>query len=151
METRQQDFTISTCKQRLNVPAIHAFLSQTYWASHLPLYILEKAIEHSLCYGVYHQDAQIGFARVITDRATFAYLADVYILKPYRGRGLARWLVKTILAHPELQTLRGFWLATRDAHALYAPFGFEVHPQPGRVMKKTLVTDYRTLPANPVI
>ena len=148
METRLRDFLISTDKQRLDIPAIHAFLRETYWAQHIPLYIIEKSIAHSLCFGVYHHERQVGFARVISDYATFAYLADVYILEDFRGQGLARWLVKTILAHPELQTLRSFWLGTRDAHPLYAAEGFEVHPQPGWVMKKTMITDYRQLPEN---
>lgn len=141
----KNDLTISTDTQRLDVTLVYNFLIKTYWAKHMPRFILEKAIEHSICYGVYKGDAQIGFARVITDRSTFAYLADVFILEAFRGQGIAHWLVKTILEHPDLQTLRGFWLGTRDAHKLYAAFGFEVHPQPDRVMKKSIVTDYRTL------
>ena len=116
--------TISTDRSRLDVPLIHDFLSNSYWAKDIPLAVVQRAIENSLCFGVYHDDRQVGFARVVTDRATFAYIADVFIIEEHRGRGLSKWLVQTILSHPDLQGLRRWMLATRDAHGLYAQYGF---------------------------
>ncbi len=131
MERRRGQFEISTDKARLDRAAIHAFLAESYWARGIPREVVDRSIEHSLAFGVYAEDRQIGFARLITDRATFAYLADVYILEEFRGRGLARWLVETILAHPDLQALRRWSLVTRDAHGLYEKVGFArpSHPE----------------------
>ena len=124
MEWTKDDFSISTDKQKLAVDKIHSFLSQSYWAENIPLDVVQRSINGSLCFGVYRQEKQIGFARVITDEATFAYLCDVYIEEAYRGKGLAKWLMETILAYPTLQGLRRFMLATRDAHGLYKQVGF---------------------------
>jgi len=136
LEVQQGDFTISTDKQKLDVALIHQFLSNTYWAKDLPLEIMEEAIRGSLCFGIYHQHKQVGFARLITDMATFAYLADVFVVPEYRGQGLSKWLVKTITEHPDLQLLRRWMLATVDAHGLYAQFGFTTVTDPGRFMQK---------------
>ena len=119
------EFTISTDRARLDLPTIHQFLANSYWASNIPLAVVEKSIQNSLCFGVYQGRTQVGFARVISDYATFAYLVDVFILEPYRGQGLAKWLMQCILAHPELQGLRRWMLMTRDAHSLYRQYGFQ--------------------------
>ena len=129
------DYEISTDHARLDITAIHAFLSQTYWSPGIPRAVVERAIAHSLCFGVFRDGAQVGFARAVTDRATFAYLADVYLLEAHRGRGVARRLVAAIVAHPELQGLRRMMLATRDAHGLYAKFGFRPLAKPERMME----------------
>ena len=110
----------------MDLDAVHAFLSGSYWAQGIPRALVAKAISGSLCFGVFNEqdEAQVGFARVVTDRATFAYLCDVYVLEEHRGRGLAAWLMEAIVSHPDLQCLRRFVLATRDAHGLYEKFGF---------------------------
>lgn len=130
-EFRQGEFLVSTDPARLNVDAVHAFLSRTDWAKGVARDVVERSLRHSLCFGLYRQGRQIGLARVITDRATFGYLADVYVLEEFRGRGLAKWLMRCILAHPELQSLRSLRLATRGAQALYRQFGFTAlkHPE----------------------
>lgn len=136
MEFQNGNFLISTDKTKLQLPVIHAFLSQeSYWAKNIPLEVLHKAIANSLCFGVYDEEKQIGFARVITDCATFAYLADVFILEEYRGRGLSKWLLSCIVAHPELHGLRRWLLATLDAHGLYEQFGFRALKKPERFME----------------
>jgi GNAT superfamily N-acetyltransferase len=128
------EYEISTDKQRLDVAIIHDFLARSYWAAGIPRSVVEKAIQHSLCFGVYLGSDQVGFARVITDFATFAYLADVFILPEHRGRGLSKALVQKILSHPELQGLRRILLATKDAHELYRKFGFGPFQSPERLM-----------------
>ncbi|HYE03575.1 MAG TPA: GNAT family N-acetyltransferase, partial [Phycisphaerales bacterium] len=120
----------------LDLEAVHAYLSRSYWAAGVPIEVVRRAAAHSLCFGVYHADGQVGFARVITDRATFAYLSDVFVLEAYRGRGLSKWLVETILAHPDLRGLRRFCLLTRDAHGLYARYGFRPLADPRRYMER---------------
>lgn len=132
---RAMDYEISTDKARFDVEAIHAFLARTYWSPGVPRTVVERAIEHSLCFGVFHDGVQVGFARAVTDRATFAYLSDVYLLEAHRGRGVARRLVAAIMAHPDLQGLRRIMLATRDAHGLYAKFGFRPLAAPDRMME----------------
>lgn len=118
-------FTVSTDPSRLNVERIYHYLSRdSYWAADLPLEVLKRSIANSICFGVYEGDAQVGFARVITDRATFAYLGDVFVLPSHRGRGLSKFLMECVVSHPDLQGLRRFLLVTRDAHGVYAPFGF---------------------------
>jgi len=129
------DYSISTDQDRLDVKAIHAFLSTSYWSPGIPITVVKHAIENSLCFGVFHGTEQIGFARVITDSVTFAYLADVYILESHRGNGLSKWLMETIQGHPNLQGLRRFMLATRDAHGLYSQFGFKVVANPSVLME----------------
>ena len=103
---------------------IHSFLTNSYWAEGISREIIRRSIEGSLCFGVFENDRQVGFARMITDKATFAYLADVFIIKEYRGLGLSKWLMEVIMSHPGLQGLRRMMLATKDAHELYKKFGF---------------------------
>jgi len=129
------NITISTDKSKLDLAIIHQFLSRSYWAEGIPLEVLRKAIDHSLCFGVYDEACQVGFARVVSDFATFAYLADVFILESHRGRGLSKLLMQEVMQHPDLQGLRRFSLATRDAHELYRQFGFTDLSRPDRQME----------------
>jgi GNAT superfamily N-acetyltransferase len=129
------EFQISTDPARIDLRAVHDFLTNSYWARGIPLETVQRSIENSLCFGIYHGDRQIGFARVITDRATFAYLADVFVLPDYRGHGLSKWLMECIIAHPDLQGLRRWMLATQDAHELYAQYGFSSLKAPERWME----------------
>jgi GNAT superfamily N-acetyltransferase len=124
MEWIKDNYSISTDKEKIDANYVHGFLSQSYWAQSIPHDVVQRSIEGSLCFAVFHRQKQIGFARVITDEATFAYLADVFIDEQYRGRGLSKWLMECIMDHPSLQGLRRFMLATRDAHSLYSRFGF---------------------------
>lgn len=128
---------IGTDKRELDVDAIHRFLAtEAYWSRGIPRATVERAIAGSLCFGGYLDGRQVAFARVVTDGATFAYLADVFVLAEHRGHGYARALVAAVMAHPELQGLRRFMLATADAHALYAKFGFAPSTRPERLMEK---------------
>lgn len=136
MEDDQLSYQLSFDPARLDRGAIHAFLAQSYWSPGIPRAVVETAIDHSLCIGLFCQGKQVGFARAVTDRATFAYLADVFVVEAHRGQGQARRMVETLLAHPDLQGLRRLMLATRDAHALYAPFGFRPLAKPERMMEK---------------
>ena len=135
MEWTRGPFTISTDKSRLDRDAIHAFLRQSYWAREIPRETVERSIENALCFGIYEGPRQVGFARVISDFATFAYVGDVFVLDSHRGRGLSKWLMEVIRAHPDLQGLRRWSLATRDAHGLYARFGFRTPAHPERLME----------------
>ena len=132
---RVNTYDISTDPSRLQLAAIHAYLTRSYWSPGIPEDVVARAIANSLCFGLYLGDAQVGFARVVTDKASFAYLADVYVLEEHRRQGLAKRLVEAIQAHPELQGLRRFMLATKDAHALYAQFGFKPVAAPERLME----------------
>jgi len=129
-------YTISTQRERLDTQCIHRFLTTSYWAEGITLHVVERSLEHSLPFGLYHQEQQVGFARVITDYATFVYVADVFILEEYRGRGLSLWLMETVIGHPELQGLRRWILFTRDAHGLYRKVGFTPSPTPQRLMER---------------
>lgn len=121
---------------KADVRAIHDYLSKdSYWAQKVPLETVAKSLENSLCFHLYAGDKQIGLARVITDKATFAYLCDVYVLPEFRGQGLSKWLMKCIKEHPDHQKLRRFMLATKDAHSLYAQFGFKPVSDPTRLME----------------
>ena len=122
MTAHKGNFSISTDKSKLDIAVIHNFLSCSYWAENIPVEKVQKSIEGSMCFGVYDNGKQIGFARMVTDNATFAYLADVFVLEEYRGHGLSKWLMEVIINHPDLQGLRRFMLATRDAHELYSQF-----------------------------
>jgi GNAT superfamily N-acetyltransferase len=129
-------YAISDDPARLDLDRVHAFISrESYWAKGIPRAIVEKTVRHSLTWGVYHGAEQVGFARVISDRATFAYLCDVYIDTAHRGKGLSKALVATILAHPDLQNLRRWMLVTADAQKLYEQFGFTVAEEPERYME----------------
>lgn len=137
------EYTISSDKSRLDVPLIHRYLSQeSYWAQNIPLDVVARSITHSLCFGVYQQEQQVGFARVTTDQATFAYLADVFILPQHRGKGLSKQLLETILNWPTLQGLRRWLLGTRDAHKLYEQFGFTALDKPEIFMQRKLIERY---------
>ncbi len=136
-EASNGNYFITTDKSKLQVDVIHQFLSkESYWAKDIPEKIVEKAIENSLCFGLFLKDAtgktsdtQIGFARLVTDKATFAYLADVFVLKTHRGKGLSKWLMNVIQSHPELQQLRRWLLTTKDAHGLYEQTGWTKVPE----------------------
>jgi len=148
-EIRHEDILISDDRAFLDRTLIHRFLSErTYWAPNVPREIVERAIDHSLCFGVYRAGAQIGFARVVTDFATFAWLADVFILEEERGKGISKKLVTAIQAHPQLQGLRRFMLGTRDAHGLYAQFGFEPVKYPERFMEIANPNPCKTIDGN---
>lgn len=134
-EWQQGQYSISTDKVRLDVKVIHGYLSRSYWAEGIPVEIVRRSIEHSLCFGIYHGDNQVGFARVITDYATFGYLADVFILEEHQGLGLGKWLMEVIIAHTDLQGFRKWMLATRDAHELYRKFGFKGVAKPESIME----------------
>jgi GNAT superfamily N-acetyltransferase len=140
------EYTITTDKDRLDRGAIHAFLTKSYWSPGVPIAIVERAIANSLCFGLFHGHDQVGFARVITDKATFAYLSDVYVLESHRGRGLSKWLLEVIQGHADLQGLRRFLLGTRDAHGLYAQFGFTELAFPSRMMEILNADPYRPPP-----
>lgn len=140
-------YQISTDKRRFDVALIHDFLRSSYWAKDIPRSVVARSIRHSLCFGVFCREKQVGFAKVITDRATFAYLADVFVVPEHRGRGVGKMLIGRILAHRDLQGLRRIMLSTTDAHGLYVPFGFKplTHPEwyltiafPGVYQKKSL-------------
>jgi GNAT superfamily N-acetyltransferase len=133
---------VTTDPARLDVGVIHGFLKGSYWALGIPEELVRRSIRGSLCFGLYEHERQIGFARVVTDRATFAYLADVFVLESHRGRGLARWLMECVLAHPDLQGLRRWSLVTRDAHGLYERLGFRGLGHPERHMSRVLDNAY---------
>ncbi|GAB4009458.1 GNAT family N-acetyltransferase [Spirosoma migulaei] len=138
-----QKYTISTDKTKLNLEVIHRYLSQeAYWCLNIPLEIVQQSIENSLCFGVYQGESQVGFARVVTDQATFGYLADVFVLPEHRGRGLSKQLIAFIMAYPQLQGLRRIMLVTRDAHGLYTQFGFTPIDSPENTMAIKAFTAY---------
>lgn len=133
---QEGEYLISTDKSKLDISVIHGFLAnESYWAQNIPVSVVERSLAGSLCFGVYHQDKQVGFARLITDCTTFAYLADVFIAQEYRGKGLSKFLMRTIIAHPDLQGLRRWMLVTSDAHELYRQFGFTEVPNPEKMMQ----------------
>ena len=145
MEWRRGDYLLSTDPVRVDVDAVHAYLTTAYWSEGVPIDVVRRAIAGSIPFSVWWepeggdpsvQPAQVAFARAITDRATFAYVADVYVLEEHRGRGLSRWMMEALVAHPDLQGLRRMVLATRDAHGLYEKFGFTPLASPPRWMEK---------------
>ncbi|HEX4851598.1 MAG TPA: GNAT family N-acetyltransferase, partial [Puia sp.] len=136
MEWRKDKFRISTKKKELDVDYIHHFIAEkSYWAQKVPREIVRKSIEGSVCFGLYDGKQQIGFARVVTDKATFGYLADVFVDESYRGHGLGVWLMEVIMSHPKLQGFRNWMLSTKDAHGLYAKVGFKPLETPERIMR----------------
>jgi GNAT superfamily N-acetyltransferase len=137
LEWRRDGFVISTDPGRLDIPALTRILAATYWAAEIPEDVVRRSVEHSIPFGLYEGDALIGFARVVTDRATFAWVGDVWIDPAHRGRGLAVWLMRCMLAHPDLQGLRRWLLATADAHGLYGQVGFTAMAHPDRFMEIT--------------
>ncbi len=134
-EFHRDQFTVSSDPSKLDLDAIFDFLTHCYWSEGIPLSTVEKGIKNSLCFGLFDAATQIGFARVISDYASYAYLCDVYVLDSYRGKGLGTWLMSCVMKHPDLQGLRRFTLLTRDAHALYRKFGFDASRNPSRYME----------------
>ncbi len=139
-------YEVSTDASRLDLQAVHAFLSSTYWSPGIPFEVVERALSNSVCVGAYDGMTQVGFARMVTDKATFAYLADVFVLEAHRGKGLSKQMLQALLQLPELQGLRRVMLATRDAHGLYASFGFTPLSNPSRFMERHNPNAY-SLPA----
>ena len=135
MEWEKNNFTVSTDKTKLNLSVIHNYLKTSYWAQDIPESVIKTSIENSLVFGLYDGETQIGFAKIITDKATFAYLADVFVINKYQGKGLGKWLVECVMSHDDLQGLRRILLATRDAHTLYEKYGFKPLLQPERFMQ----------------
>ena len=133
---RRDEYLISTERSLLDLGIVHGYLKTSYWAAGVPEDVVRRSVENSLCFGVYSGEEQVGFARVVTDRATFAYLADVFVLEEHRGRGIGKWLVEAVLSHPELRGLRRWMLATRDAHELYRKYGFAELGRPGIFMER---------------
>lgn len=135
MEYMKEHYRISTDRAIINVELVHNYLCHhSYWAEGIPVHVVQKSIENSLCFAVYNDEEQVGFARVISDFATYAYIADLFVVPEERGKGLSKWLMQVIMDHPELQGLRRFVLATKDAHGLYAQFGFTAYSNPDRLM-----------------
>jgi GNAT superfamily N-acetyltransferase len=138
-------YELATDPARLDVDAVHAFLTRSYWSPGIPRDVVERALNHSLCIGAYAPDgAQVGLARVVTDYATFAYLCDVYVLEEHRGRGLSKAMMRVVMSHPALVGARRAMLATRDAHGLYRQFGFEDVPDNGLLMQVLRPDIYQT-------
>ena len=135
-EQREGDILVTNDPAHLDLDVIHGFLSQSYWAPGVPREIVERSIQHSICFGALDGERQVGFARVISDRATYAYVADVFVLPSHRGRGIGKRLMACITTHPELQRLRLWSLFTRDAHGLYRQYGFHEARHPDRLMEK---------------
>ena len=135
-------YFISDNKDLLDIGFIHFELSNSYWAKNIPIELVQKSIAHSLCFGVYKDKKQIGFARVISDYATFGYLCDVIIAQEEQGKGAGKMLMEFIMKHPDLKGLRRFMLATRDAHTLYTKYGFTKLQNPDRIMEITIPDPY---------
>ncbi len=144
-EHYRDQFTVSADSSKLDIDAIYDFLTHCYWSEGIPRETVERAIENSLCFGLFDGAKQIGFARVISDYATYAYLCDVYVLESYRGKGLGTWLMSCVMKHPDMQGLRRFTLLTRDAHGLYQKFGFAAAKNPSRYMEIHVADIYKKL------
>ncbi|MEY4729209.1 MAG: hypothetical protein RL020_367 [Pseudomonadota bacterium] len=145
---RKENYLVSTNPSLLDVDAIHAFLFRSYWAEGIAKPVVARAIEYSLCFGLYQDREQVGFARIITDRTAFAYLCDVYVLEAHRGKGLGEWLMQCVASHPDLQSVRRFCLFTKDAHGLYERFGFRSAKNPDRYMELFRPGIYQTIADN---
>ena len=148
-EWRRGEFAISTDRARLDLELIHDFLTHSYWARGIPFETVKRSIEHSIPFGLYREDRQIGFARWITDRATFAYLGDVFVLEEFRGQGLGTWLMEAVVSHPDVQGHRRWVLLTRDAHELYRRHGFTSITSPERYMERWWPRVYSGEPGTP--
>ena len=135
LEYRKDEFTVSTDPALIELAVVHGFLSECYWAKGIPRDVVARSIENSLCFGLYAKDKQIGFARVISDYATYAYIGDVFVLDSFRGHGLGKWLMECVMQHSRLQGLRRWSLVTRDAHGLYSKLGFEPLKKPENYME----------------
>jgi GNAT superfamily N-acetyltransferase len=141
----REGYTISTDQEKLNVDAVFTYLSkESYWAAGIPRDVVERSLHSSLCFGLYHDNAQVGLTRVVTDYATMAYIGDVYVLPEHRGRGLSKWMIECVLAHPELAHLRRWILVTRDAHELYRKYGFTNLRRPEGYMELHNPDTYKT-------
>ena len=134
-EYKKDQYTISTDKTKLQFDVIHGFLSTSYWSPNVPMEIVKRAAKNSMTFGIYKDEKQVGYARIISDCATFAYLADVFVLESERGKGISKWLMECITQLPDLQKLRRWMLATRDAHGLYTQFGFTPLDNPEAMMQ----------------
>jgi GNAT superfamily N-acetyltransferase len=148
-EWRRGEYAIVEDPARLDVEAIHGYLTRSYWAEGIPLEIVRRSLEHSINFSILHGTTLAGFGRVVTDRATFGYVGDVFVLEGHRGNGLSKWLMECMLAHPELQGLRRWVLLTRDAHGLYRRYGFEPLARPERYMERHAPDVYRVAPEDP--
>ena len=135
-EWRRGAYLVTTDKARLELQMVHGFLKTSYWAAGMPAQAVRRSLENSLAFGLFKDDEQVGFVRVVTDYATFAYLADVFVLEPHRGQGLGTWMMEVVFSHPELQGLRRWMLATRDAHGLYRKYGFTELANPQIFMER---------------
>jgi GNAT superfamily N-acetyltransferase len=145
VEYRRGEFLISTSRERLDLDVVHGFLTKCYWAKGIPRETVARSIEHALSFGIYNgEGAQVGFARVISDFATIAYVGDVFVLETHRGQGLGKWLMQCITQHPALQNLRRWILTTRDAHGLYSQVGFTPVKAPERFMELHRPNVYET-------
>jgi len=134
-EERRREFLLSTDRERLDLDVVHGFLAACYWAKGIPREIVARSTQNSLCFGIYRQGPQVGFARVVSDFATYAYIGDVFVLESYRGQGLGKWMMEAIMRHPLLQGLRRWSLVTRDAHSLYRSLGFTPLKKPENYME----------------
>jgi GNAT superfamily N-acetyltransferase len=143
LEETRGDYSVSTDSSRLDLDVIHGYLQHAYWCEGIPRETVERSVQHSLCFGLFDRDRQIGFARVVTDYATYAYVCDVFVLEAHRGRGLATWLMQCVTSHPDLQGLRRWCLTTRDAHSLYEKAGFERTRIPERYMDRVRPDIYK--------
>ena len=147
---RKGEFRVTTDKSQLDLDAIYTFLTtESEWAKGIPRSTFDKSVRHSLCFGLFEEDRQVGFARVISDRATIAYLGDVFVLPQYRGRGLAKWLMECVTSHPDLQNLRRWILVTEDAHELYKKYGFMQLAHPKGFMERHNLAVYNPPKAPP--
>jgi GNAT superfamily N-acetyltransferase len=135
LECRKGEFVVSTDPALIDLNVVHGFLTECYWAKGIPRDVVARSIENSLCFGVYAEGKQVGFARVISDYATYAYIGDVFLIESLRGRGLGKWLIECVMRHPRLQGLRRWSLVTRDAHGLYSKLGFEPLKKPQNYME----------------
>lgn len=142
-EWRRGECVVTTDPARVDLAVVHGFLAASYWAKDIPLETVRRSIGHSLNFSLYDGASQVGFARVITDYATFGYLGDVFVLESHRGRGLSKWLMERVFAHPDLQGFRRWVLLTRDAHGLYQQFGFRAIAAPERYMERWVPEVYR--------
>jgi len=144
LEWENDGYLVSTDKLKIELQVVHSYLSnESYWAQGIPIETIKRCIDHSLCFGIYCDNSQVGFARIISDFTTFAYLADVFVLPAHRGKGLSKWLMQIIMSYPDLQGLRRFLLTTMDAHELYRQFGFTEYPQPERIMTRNVPDIYK--------
>jgi GNAT superfamily N-acetyltransferase len=142
-ETREGTIVVTTDRSRLDLDVIHGFLTTSYWAKGIPRETVARSMEHSLCFGAFDEGRQVGFARVVSDRTTFAYICDVFALQSHRGNGVGKSLMAAIMSHPKLQGLRRWTLFTRDAHGLYRQFGFGAAAHPERLMEVVDREPYR--------